>query len=78
MFGAGSRTRTHHPRLTKPLLYQMSYSSLEAGTGFEPVMLQAYETAVVTTLPAIRARRVRTLALYFKLNHPYHRTDHHK
>lgn len=26
---------------------------MEAGTGFEPVMLQAYETAVVTTLPAI-------------------------
>ncbi len=26
---------------------------MEAGTGFEPVMLRAYETAVVTTLPAI-------------------------
>jgi len=26
---------------------------LEAGTGFEPVMLRAYETAVVTTLPAV-------------------------
>jgi len=37
--------------------------NLEAGTGFEPVMLRAYETAVVTTLPAVRARRVRTLAI---------------
>jgi hypothetical protein len=47
----------------------MSYSSiLEAGTGFEPVMLRAYETAVVTTLPAVRARRVRTPAVFFKLN----------
>ena len=27
--------------------------NLEAGTGFEPVMLRAYETAVVTTLPAV-------------------------
>jgi len=26
---------------------------MDAGTGFEPVMLRAYETAVVTALPAI-------------------------
>lgn len=27
--------------------------NLEAGTVFEPVMLRAYETAVVTALPAV-------------------------
>ena len=60
-FGAGSRTRTHDQRFTKPLLYQLSYAGgdglilhrpktwLRSGTANRAISSRKHRYAVGTT-----------------------------